>query len=286
MMRFYWVFLSTMLSYQHAYHAGNFADVIKHVALCQLLDYLVQKDKPIFYLETHAGQGKYSLTHPFAKKTKEYVTGILPIWQKKTKLPSTFQTYINLITSVNPARELSHYPGSPLIAKTLLRDQDRLYLCEKHPKTFQQLCLDVPKKQRRHLSQEDGWQALKACLPPPEKRGLIFIDPSFEDKKEYQSTPKQLFDAYQRFPQGVFCLWYPITAHQSHLALTKKLKNLAFPETLHIEFFLHPPKEISQMHGMGLWLINPPFTLKESMRSVLTSCKEIFNPTQSFFVID
>lgn len=274
-----------MLSYQHGYHAGNFADVIKHVALTHLLTYLTQKEKPLFFLDTHAGKGQYSLTHAQAKKNKEYISGILPLWQQRFKLSSEFSSYLTTISALNRDNQLLHYPGSPEIARQLLRPQDRMYLCEAHPKEFSALKKLYSHRKRLHLSQQDGWLALKSLLPPPEKRGLIFMDPSFELKQDYQAIPTLIRHAYEKFAQGVYCLWYPLTAHQSHLEMIHRLKNVGASNTLHIEFFLCKPNQTPQMHGMGLWIINPPHTLSQTLLPVLETCKRLFNFPHSFYLI-
>lgn len=265
-----------MLSYQHGYHAGNFADVIKHLALVHILNHMIQKEKPIFYLETHAGKGIYPLNAPETQKTQEFKAGILPVWNKREALSDAFKRYFEVIQTLNPSSKLETYPGSPYFAAQILRSQDRLTLCERHPQEFEKLKAFPKQGKRIHIACQDGLLALDQLLPPPEKRGLIFIDPSFEIKTEYRTLPKTLFNAYQRFPQGVFCLWYPIVKTLDHKQLTHKLKAQSLAKTLQIEFLLpiHPIQ--SNLYGMGIWVINPPHTLTQSLHSALSALCKIF----------
>ncbi|WP_115707103.1 23S rRNA (adenine(2030)-N(6))-methyltransferase RlmJ [Legionella sainthelensi] len=272
-----------MLSYQHGYHAGNFADVIKHVTLTRLLCYLTLKDKPLFYLETHSGKGLYDLKNKQAEKTKEYQHGIQLLWSDKQSLPPLCQDYLNLVSQLNPTNTLRYYPGSPYLSVNLLRKQDRMYFCELHPREFEVLT-ELPRFNKKvHFSKSDGLLALKALLPPPEKRGLIFIDPSFEIKEEYKEIPIALKQAYARFSTGVYCLWYPLVDKKLTDKLNRGMKDIK--NTLHIEFSL-TETPIDGMYGCGLWIINPPFTLAEEIKSVLTNLKRYFNPESYFSIIE
>ncbi|HAU2042173.1 TPA: 23S rRNA (adenine(2030)-N(6))-methyltransferase RlmJ, partial [Legionella pneumophila] len=199
-----------MLSYQHGYHAGNFADVIKHITLTRLLVYLTHKDKPLFYLETHSGRGIYDLKDKQSLKTEEYKEGINPVWLNRENLPSLFLEYISVIKQINLSATLRYYPGSPYFAISQLRSQDRLYLCELHP-TEHNALLKLPHLNKKaHVSHTDGVSMLKALLPPPEKRGVIFVDPSYERKEEYKEIPTAIKNAYSKFSTGVYCVWYPV----------------------------------------------------------------------------
>ncbi len=274
-----------MLSYQHGYHAGSFADVIKHLVLTHLMDYLIKKDKPLFYLETHAGKGCYDLKHGQAQRNQEYKTGILPLWQQRNTLPEAFLPYLQTIQALNQTDNLQLYPGSPYFALHHLRAQDRIYLCEAHPQEFDALSRLAKQNKRVHFSNDDGWGALKALLPPPEKRGLIFIDPSFEIKSEYQTVPKLIDAAYQLFPQGTYCLWYPMTPSLSFQSLTQKLKAKSFEKTLNIEFYIAKQSETIGMYGTGLWIINPPYTLAQTLKPMLETLKTILYPGTSGYKI-
>ncbi|MCW8410337.1 23S rRNA (adenine(2030)-N(6))-methyltransferase RlmJ [Legionella sp. PATHC035] len=274
-----------MLSYQHGYHAGNFADVIKHIALTRLLDYLIRKEKPLFYLETHSGKGLYDLKNKQAEKTQEYKQGIELVWSERDSLPPVFQDYIQVIKKLNPTHALRSYPGSPFLAINKLREHDRMYFCELHPREFEALNQLHRLNKKVHFSNTDGIVAMNALLPPPEKRGLIFIDPSFEVKEEYKEIPIAIKHAYSRFATGVFCLWYPLVNKKLTDKLNRGMKEINAKNSLHIEFSL-TSSSIEGMTGCGLWIINPPFTLAEEMQIVLNSLKVYFNPGVSSYLIE
>jgi len=274
-----------MLSYQHGYHAGNFADVIKHCALTRLLNYLTQKDKPLFYLETHSGKGLYDLWNWQAEKTSEYKEGIQLIWSNQKQLPVVFKEYLNTIKQLNVANSLRFYPGSPYLAINALRPIDRAYFCELHPTEFDTLKTTPQLHKRVHFSNSDGMNSLNALLPPPEKRGLIFIDPSFEIKDEYKTIPQALKNALSKFNQGVYCLWYPVVNKKLTEQLLRRLQQIGIRNTLRIEFHL-TTKLQDGMTGCGLWLINPPYILANEMRIVCESLKNYFNPRESSYIIE
>ncbi|PWY56340.1 23S rRNA (adenine(2030)-N(6))-methyltransferase RlmJ [Legionella qingyii] len=274
-----------MLSYQHGYHAGNFADVIKHIALTHLLNYLTRKDKALLYLETHSGKGLYDLKNKQAEKTQEYKQGIQLIWSNRNTLPSVFQNYLQLINQLNSTDSLRYYPGSPFLAINTLRMQDRMYFCELHPREFEALSQLQRMNKKVHFSNTDGIAAMKALLPPPEKRGLVFIDPSFEIKEEYKEIPLAIKQAYSRFATGVFCLWYPLVDKKLTDKLNKGMKEINAKNALRIEFNL-TSTPMEGMSGCGLWIINPPFTLAEEMKTVLNTLKTYFNPGSSSYIIE
>lgn len=273
-----------MLSYQHSYHAGNFADVVKHVTLSRLLNYIIQKDKPLFYLDTHAGRGLYHLNHAHALKTAEAQSGIGLLWPHKNQLPPVFSTYIDAIKHVNPNETLAFYPGSAQIAIHALRPTDRLFFNERHPLEFEQLA-QLSKQNKRIVYQEqDGLIALKALLPPIERRGLIFIDPSFEMKTDYRDIPRALNNAYERFSTGMYCLWYPIIDNKLHQQLLRGLHQIPSTNHLRLEFNLTSRPQFG-MTGCGLWIINPPYLLAGELQSAMQTLKKLFNPKESFFSI-
>ncbi|STY29022.1 protein involved in catabolism of external DNA [Legionella wadsworthii] len=274
-----------MLSYQHGYHAGNFADTIKHITLTRLLNYLTIKDKPIFYLETHSGKGIYDLKNKQAEKTKEYQQGVQLIWSDRNSLPSVFHDYFKGINQLNPSGHLKYYPGSPSFVINGLREQDRMYFCELHPREYEALCQMNRLNKKVHFSNTDGLLAMKSLLPPPEKRGLIFIDPSFEIKDEYKEIPLALKQAYSRFATGVFCLWYPLVNKKLTERLNRNMKEIQAKNTLHIEFTL-TSTQTEGMSGCGLWIINPPFILAEELKTVLNILKKYFNPGGSTYMIE
>lgn len=290
-----------MLSYQHGYHAGNFADVVKHVTLSRLFNYLCQKEKPIFYLETHAGKGHYDLQSQQSLKTGEAREGIEQLWMHQESLSTLFLPYLNTIRYCNQnneqpppllspqgsegssgaatmtGTELRYYPGSPQLALHQLRAIDRLFCCELHPQEYQALQQLKTRDMRIHLSHTDGLQQLGALLPPPERRGLVFIDPSFEMKSDYQQIPKFVNAAFQRFNTGMYCIWYPIVDKKWHLQLVEHLKNIKNSNFLQVEFYLTSVLNAG-MTGCGLWIINPPYVLADELNIVLTDLIKLMNP--------
>ncbi|MBA2651717.1 MAG: 23S rRNA (adenine(2030)-N(6))-methyltransferase RlmJ [Tatlockia sp.] len=276
-----------MLSYQHGYHAGHYADVVKHLTLSRLLNYMTSKDKPLFYLETHSGRGFYDLQSSQAAKTKEYCEGIDLLWNQKEKSPSVFGPYLDIINNLNNSQKLRYYPGSPSIAINMLRDQDRLFCCELHPREFEYL-QNLPQQGKRvFYSHSDGMESLNALLPPIERRGLVFIDPSFEVKTDYKLVPRAIKSAYQRFSTGVFCLWYPLVDTFYHEQLLRSMESIGAKSNLRIEFYLNnSPQSGMGMTGCGLWIINPPYLLKEEIKIGLKYLTTLFNTGKSSFLVN
>ncbi|WP_419418613.1 23S rRNA (adenine(2030)-N(6))-methyltransferase RlmJ [Legionella sp. D16C41] len=274
-----------MLSYQHGYHAGNFADVIKHLTLCRILNYLTQKDKPLFYLETHAGSGLYDLQAKKAVKTIEFNAGIALIWQQKDNLPTLFDPYMNVVKSLNINNQLRFYPGSPYLAIANLRPEDRAVCTELHPQEFNNL-QSIPRLNKRvFFNNIDGLKALRALLPPPERRGLIFIDPSYEIKTEYKTIAESVNLAHRRFATGTYCIWYPILASCQHQQLIEQIKSQN-KDVLKIEFYLTQAMDKLGMNSCGLLIINPPFTLAAEMTTALDYLIKIINPNKSSYLIE
>jgi 23S rRNA (adenine2030-N6)-methyltransferase len=277
--------MAHMLSYQHGYHAGNFADVIKHLVLTQIIQYLCHKDKPLLYLETHSGRGFYDLKDSQATKTAEFQQGISLVWEQRDNLPDPFTPYLKILKSLNPQGQLRYYPGSPYLAISLLRSQDRLAFSEWHPREFEQLARLSKQGKKVVYRHEDGLGQLKASLPPKERRGLIFIDPSYEIKEEYKSIPQALQAAFTRFATGVYCLWYPIIDNRLRDQLLRGLQTIKTDHTLRIEFYLTAAAKPG-MTGCGLFVINPPHTLAADMKVILTSLRTMFNPGVSSYLIE
>lgn len=273
-----------MLSYQHGYHAGNFADLMKHAILVQLLRYLTQKDKPLFYLETHAGRGLYDLHDKQARKTGEASDGIACLWQHKAHLPNVFSPYLELINQLNPTGSLRYYPGSPKIALDILRPIDRLVCCELHPTEHMHLKQLWRGGKRLLANETDGIAEMNALLPPKERRGLIFIDPSFEVKTEYLQIPAKIKEAYQRFSTGVYCLWYPLVDTSHHERLVRGLKSIPAKQALQIEFY-YTTQDKPGMTGCGLWILNPPFVLEKEAKAILKGLCQYLNPGVSSYHI-
>ena len=274
-----------MLSYQHGYHAGNFADVLKHVTLTRLLHYMINKEKPLFYLETHAGRGLYDLHDKQALKTGEAKQGIALLWKEKEQLPAVFLPYLQHISALNKDQTLRYYPGSPYLAIHTLRKQDRLSFSELHPSEYEFLQKLPRAGNRVFYNNSDGLDDLIALLPPAERRGLIFIDPSYEMKTDYRHIPALLQQVYRRFETGVYCIWYPIIDKKLHSQLLRGLEQVGANTHLRIEFNLtHAP--LAGMSGCGLWIINPPYVLAAELKETLETLRQFFNPGVSSYLIE
>lgn len=274
-----------MLSYQHGYHAGNFADVIKHLTCSRILNYMIKKEKPIFYLETHAGRGVYDLNSPQAQKTGEYHQGIALLWQERRNLPEIFSSFLQSIEKINKPGELRFYPGSPLLAINSLRPQDRLVFSELHPQEFSHLQTLGRQQKRVFFEQNDGLNGLSARLPPPERRGFIFIDPSYELKTDYLQVLQAIKLAHRRFATGVYCLWYPLIPERLHEAMLRRLQAIKSAATLKVEFYLNQQR-MPGIQGCGLWIINPPYCLEKEIKTILQHLCNLFNPGRSSFRVE
>lgn len=259
-----------MLSYRHAFHAGNHADVLKHFVLLQLLQYFNQKDKPYWVIDTHAGAGIYALDHKFAAKNAEYETGIARLWASKDQ-PPALADYLKLVQQLNPDGKLKLYPGSPWIAAQLIRADDRLRAFDLHPADFELLQQQFASEKRRiKVEQSDGFAALKALLPPPPRRGLVLIDPPYEEKQDYQRVITALNEALKRFETGCYAVWYPMLQRQESMQLVDKLKQLPLKNWLHASLMVNAPSTDGfGMHGSGMFIINPPWTLKATLDGVM-----------------
>ncbi|WP_126445627.1 23S rRNA (adenine(2030)-N(6))-methyltransferase RlmJ [Sulfuricystis multivorans] len=262
-----------MLSYRHVFHAGNHADVLKHCVLLAVLDYLNQKDKPYWIIDTHAGAGGYVLTAGRSKTHAEWQDGIGRLWQRDD-LPPLIARYVAAVRADNPEGKLRRYPGSPLFALRTMRPADRMRLFELHPADVKLLAQNIAAatpdaRKRVQIRQEDGFAALKTLLPPPPRRGLVLIDPSYEDKRDYARVVAAVKEGLQRFATGTFMVWYPLLQKNECLTLAGKLKKLA-PDWLHATLTIKAPSsEGLGMHGSAIFLINPPWTLAAQLKETL-----------------
>ena len=259
-----------MLSYRHAFHAGNHADVLKHFIELQLLQHLNQKDKPYWMIDTHAGAGLYALDQAYAVKNAEFVDGIGRLVARHD-LPAALAQYVALVQGLNPDGVLKIYPGSPWIAMQILRQQDQLRLFELHPTDSKLLHEHFSHAGRRvKIETADGFAGLKALLPPQPRRALVLIDPPYEQKQDYQRVPAALKDALQRFETGTYAIWYPLLqSHESQL-IGASLKRLPVNSWLNINLSVHTPHADGfGMHGSGMFIINPPWTLLPTLRTVM-----------------
>ena len=259
-----------MFSYRHGFHAGNHADVLKHVVLIQVLAYLTGKDAPLWVVDTHAGAGAYSLDSAFAQKKGEFRDGIGRLWGQDA-LPLALDAYLQQVRKSNPDGNLRNYPGSPQIALQMLREQDRLQLFELHTTESQVLQQHFSNAKRRvSVQAADGFAGLKAVLPPASRRGLVLIDPPYEDKDDYRKVVAAMRDALQRFATGVYAVWYPQVQRQESQDLPGQLKQLAGGDWLHASLTVKAPaKDGLGLHGSGLFIFNPPWNLEASLQDVL-----------------
>lgn len=258
-----------MLSYRHAFHAGNHADVLKHFIEVQLLRYLAQKDKPFWYIDTHAGAGCYALDSGYATQNAEYESGIARLWQRDD-LPAPLAEYVALVKRLNPDGQLRLYPGSPLVALELLREQDRLRLFELHPSDSEILRENFAGHEAVLIQAADGFGALKALLPPPPRRALMLIDPPYEDKQDYRRVTAALLEGLQRFANGIYAVWYPQLQRAEARQLPEQLKQLPVKSWLHVALSVQTPNEEGfGMHGSGMFIVNPPWTLHGALQEVM-----------------
>ena len=259
-----------MFSYRHGFHAGNHADVLKHVALVQMLAYLTGKDTPLWFVDTHAGAGAYSLDSTFAQKKGEFRDGIGRLWGRND-LPPALIDYLDQVKRLNTDGELRHYPGSPQIALQMLREQDRLQLFELHGTESEVLQKQYANAKRRvSVQPTDGFSGLKSVLPPASRRGLVLIDPPYEDKADYRKVVAAMRDALQRFATGVYAVWYPQVQRQESQDLPGQLKQLAGGDWLHASLTVKAPaKDGLGLHGSGVFIFNPPWNLEASLQAAL-----------------
>ena len=269
-----------MLSYRHAFHAGNHADVLKHFILIQLLRYLNQKDTAYMYIDTHAGAGAYALDSGYAAKSSEFETGIARLWER-TDLRGAVAEYVGLVKKMNPDGKLRYYPGSPYCANEILREQDRLRLFELHPSDNKILTGNFRKLEaagqqpagrgkRVIIQREDGFASLKALLPPPSRRGLVLIDPPYEVKDDYRRVKDTLSDALKRFSTGTYAVWYPLLQRMESRQLPEKLKRLPAKSWLNVTLTISAPTPDGfGLHSSGMFIVHPPWTLEPTLREVM-----------------
>lgn len=262
------------MNYRHIYHAGNFADVLKHAVLARLIGYLKLKDKPFRVIDTHAGIGIYDLSSEEAQKTGEWHGGVGKLLGKDLPkdVAPLLAPYLDAIKALNATSNVQLYPGSPKLARMLLRKQDRLSLMELHPADCETLRGNFEGDFQTRVTHLDGWLALNAHLPPKEKRGLILVDPPFEEPDEYERMVDGLAKAWRKFPTGVYCLWYPLKRGAPIKDFMKALYDLEIPRMLCVELSVRSERE-DGLAGSGLVVVNPPYTLKAELDVLLPFLK-------------
>ena len=270
-----------MLSYRHAFHAGNHADVLKHYVLSLVLDYFNQKDKPYCYVDTHAGAGMYALTSEFAQKNAEFETGIAKLTAAKN-LPESLANFVKIIIGFNGNNSLNFYPGSPKIAESFVRADDKLRLFELHPSDCKLLIENFKGKSKQpKIQQQDGFAGIKACLPPPSKRAVVLIDPPYELKDDYQKVVTCIQDSLNRFATGTYMVWYPLLQRPEPANMIEKLMSLS-TNWLQVEMTVQLPNADGYgMHGSGMFIINPPYTLPKTLDEVMPVLTEFLQQDAS-----
>jgi len=268
------------MNYRHIYHAGNFADVLKHAVLARLVRYMQQKDKAFRVLDTHAGIGLYDMSSEEAQKTGEWRDGIgrLIHAELPKEAAEILQPYLDAVRALNPDMgedgNVTHYPGSPKLARMLFRPQDRLSAMELHPDDCNTLSRLFEGDFQARVTELDGWLALGAHLPPKEKRGIVLVDPPFEIEGEYERLVDGLSKAYRRFSTGTYCLWYPIKKGAPIAEFHAALKDLEIPKMLCAELSVRSDRETTGLSGSGLIIVNPPYTLKDELHAILPVLRE------------
>lgn len=265
-----------MFAYRHGYHAGNHADVLKHLTLVTLLDALRRKDKPFFVMDTHAGDGGYALDSAMAGKLAEYADGIGRLWPHRGLHPA-IDGYLDAVATHNTEGRLAQYPGSPLIVADRLRVGDRLLAVEAHSAAGARLDELLSDHANAQVLRGDGYAALKAALPPRERRGLILIDPSFEVAGEFERLTEALRLIHHRFRQGLVAIWYPLLGHKPAAPWLDTVQNLGIPDILTTELRVGPPTQGPGLYGSGMLLVNPPWGIESQLREVLPMVSECLN---------
>jgi 23S rRNA (adenine2030-N6)-methyltransferase len=268
------------MNYRHAFHAGGFADVHKHGVLARVLLHLRQKPAAFRIIDTHAGAGRYDLCGPEPSRSGEWHDGIERVWAARRQAPldELLAPYLDAVVALNPNGELRNYPGSPLIATTLMRPQDRLIACELEPGAAALLAVALQDDHRAKALAIDGWMAAGAYVPPRERRGLVLIDPPFEDAADFEYLSNVLAAAHRKWPTGTYLLWYPIKDRGAPDALARQLKKLTVPNMLRCELTIGAPRTEGGLVGSGLIVVNPPFTLERDLRVLIPALGAALSP--------
>ncbi len=259
------------MNYRHAFHAGSFADVFKHAVLCRILTYLCGKPAAYRVIDTHAGAGLYDLAGPEANRSGEWHHGIERLLAARLEpaIAALLVPYLDVIAALNAPGRLTTYPGSPALARAWLRPQDRLILCETEPKAAKALEANLRGDVRIKSLRIDGWTALAAYVPPVERRGLVLVDPPFEEDGDFTRLANGLAAAHRKWATGIYALWYPIKARREPDALAKSLQRLGIGKILRAELTVARLDDVSRLNGSGLILVNPPWPLEGELKTLL-----------------
>jgi 23S rRNA (adenine2030-N6)-methyltransferase len=259
------------MNYRHAFHAGNFADVVKHAALVRILVHLRAKPAPFRVIDTHAGAGLYDLSASEATRSGEWRDGIARLFSSRLAAPARtlLAPYIDAVASFNRPNQLIAYPGSPMLARSFLRARDRLIACELEPGAATALAHNLKGDARCKAIAIDGWTALRAYIPPKERRGVVLIDPSFEDAADFHRLAEGIEGAHRKWAGGIYLLWYPHKEDRAPDALAARLRRSGIPKILRVEISLSPSEIPERLRACGLIAVNPPWTLEDELKRLL-----------------
>jgi 23S rRNA (adenine2030-N6)-methyltransferase len=269
------------MNYRHAFHAGNFADVLKHLVLMMLVEHLKKKPAPFFFLDTHAGRGTYDLSEAEAQRSGEYRNGIGRLLElRETSLPAEIAAYVRLVRDAagKGSSAITAYPGSPVIVARMRRATDRMVLVEKLPKEADALRAALGRQRLLSVIDGDGYAALKAQLPPRENRGLVLIDPPYESELEFDSVLAGLELAHERWPTGTYCIWYPLTDRAGPTRFHRGLERSGIRNVLDVSLRILPPDAQVGMSGAGLTIVNPPWMLDDNLRELMPQLHRLLSP--------
>ncbi|WP_040259613.1 23S rRNA (adenine(2030)-N(6))-methyltransferase RlmJ [Pseudomonas massiliensis] len=273
------------MNYRHAFHAGNHADVFKHLVLSRLIALMSRKEQPFAYLDTHAGVGLYDLHGDQASRTGEYLEGVSRLWGAQ-EVPELAADYLRILRKLNPDGTLRYYPGSPELARRLARQQDSLQFNEKHPDDGLALKENMKRDPRVAVHRGEGWHVPRALLPTPEKRAIILVDPPFEQPDELQRCAKAMKEAIARMRQAVVVLWYPIKDERAMRRFYQELTSTGAPKLLKAELFVHPADTDTRLNGSGLAISNPPWGLEEELHGLLPWLAQLLGQSQGSWRMD
>ncbi|MEM0514257.1 23S rRNA (adenine(2030)-N(6))-methyltransferase RlmJ [Pseudoalteromonas sp. YIC-827] len=271
-----------MLSYRHSFHAGNPADVVKHLVLAQALKHMVKKDKPFDYIDTHSGAGFFALDNADMQKTKEYADGIAKLWDYQGDVEA-LSDYVALIKSMNNGAALAHYPGSPKVAEHYLRKQDKGWFFELHPQDLALLEKNMAGKRSLRVNCENGFSGLLGLVPPLSRRACVLMDPPYEIKSDYDKAVDSLVKAHKRFSSGTYLLWYPVVDRERIDRIEQRLTQSGIKN---IQLFELATSADTDTHGMtasGMIAINPPYTLMQTMEQVLPELVNQLSDNSGFY---
>ena len=262
------------MNYQHAFHAGNFADVHKHAVLARVLIHLRNKPAAFRVIDTHAGAARYDLLAQEATRGGEWYDGIAKVWAARPTSgddrsgggAALLTPYLDAVASLNPGGSLRTYPGSPLVALALLRPQDRLIACELEPRAAALLQTALRRDRRAKALTIDGWTALGAYVPPKERRGVVLIDPPFEEAADFTRLSSALVAAHRKWPTGIYLMWYPVKDHEGSERFIKSLRRAGIEKCLRVEFAVASPAPAGGLNACGVIVVNPPWRLAAEIR--------------------